>query len=92
MISLEFTRMSPSPGGAFRGGLSGQPNFIGGRLDGQLAYAGWQPFRRSSSGQPLPDDQEPPKDHYLLFVNSGYLWHYVHTTLLPADYLLQPGE
>jgi hypothetical protein len=56
-------------------------------MDGQLAPAGWQPFRRSSSGQPFPDDQPPPDEHYVLFVvNGGYLFHYVHTTLLPADF------
>jgi hypothetical protein len=88
MINLDFTRMSPVPGGAFRGGLSGQPNYVGGRLDGQLAHAGWQPFRRSSSGQPLPDDLPPPPEHYVLFIADGrYLWHYIHASLLPADYL-----
>ncbi|MEA2959391.1 MAG: hypothetical protein QOJ58_5256 [Alphaproteobacteria bacterium] len=92
MINIDLARMTPVPRGSHRGLLTGQPNYIGGRLDGQLAPAEFQPFRRSSSGQPLADDQQPPKDHYLLFVvNGGYLFHYVHTTLLPADYLPQTG-
>lgn len=88
MINLDFSRMKSVPGGAHRGWLSGQPNFVGGRLDGQLAPAGWQPFRRSESGQPLKNDQQPPGHHYVLFVlDGGYLWHYVHSSLLGADYL-----
>jgi hypothetical protein len=87
MIHLDFRRIQHVPSGAHRGALSGQPNYIGGRLDGQLAPAGWQPARRSSSGQPLPDDQLPPDGHYRLFAdNSGYLWYYLHSSLLPADF------
>lgn len=87
MINIDFARMKPVPSGAHRGGLSGQPNFIGGRLDGRLAPAEWQPYRRSNSGQPLPDDQEPPQEHYVLFVaDFRYLWHYIHTSVLPDDY------
>jgi hypothetical protein len=92
MISLDFSRMSPVPGGAFRGGLSGQANYIGGRLDGTLAPAGFQPFRRTEQGQPIEDGQPIPPEHYVLFVVDGrYLWHYIHSSLLPADYLPKPG-
>jgi hypothetical protein len=93
MINIDLSRMKPVPTGAHRGGLSGQPNYVGGRLDGRLAPAEWQPYRRSGSGQPLADDQQPPQEHYVLFVvDGGYLYHYIHCSILPADYLPKPGE
>ena len=94
MINLDFARMKPVPNGAHRGLLTGQPNYLGGRLDGTLAPAGFQPYRRTEQGQPIADDQPFPPEHYLLFVvDGGYLWHYVHVSLLPADYLpQQSGE
>lgn len=87
MIFVDFSHMSPAPDGAFRGGLTGQPNYIGGRLDGRLAPAEFQPFRRSSSGQPIEDGQPIPPEHYVLFaVDGGYLFHYIHCSILPAGY------
>jgi len=44
-------------------------------------------FMDSLAGLPLGDDQQPPDQHYILFtVTGGYLWHYIHNSLLPVDY------
>lgn len=94
---IDISHMKPVPGGAFCDGVySLQPNFIGGRKDGQLAPAEWQPYRRSESGQPLNDNQPLPPRYYVLFAD-GYssLLRYVDSALLPADYKYtddDPGE
>lgn len=62
-------------------------------LDGQAADAEWQPYRRRTEwGQPLESDQPIPRAHYRLFFTGAYLWHYVHSSVLPVDYEDPPGE
>lgn len=86
-LALDFSRMKPVHGGAHRGLLTGVPNFVGGRRDGQIAEAGWQPFHRTEQGLSVDDGQQPPDSHYTLFVvDGGYLYHYIHNALLPPDY------
>ncbi len=83
---IDLNNMAPVPGGAVCDGLfSLQPNFVGGRKDGQLAPVEWQPYRRCESGQPLEDYQQPPDKHYVLF-SAGRSLRYIHSSLLPADY------
>ncbi|MGH3589436.1 MAG: hypothetical protein ACRDRF_00150 [Pseudonocardiaceae bacterium] len=87
MAYLDFSRMKPVHGGVHRDGLFGlQPNFIGGRRDGQSAPAGWCSAFCDEYGH--PQDHRPPtgQPNYRLFVNdNGYQYHYIHSAYL-ADY------
>jgi len=86
LINIDFERMQPVPDGAHRDGLFGlQPFYIGGRKDGQSVPAGYQPFHRFETGQPMEDDQQPPDRHYVLFADGRSL-RYIHSSLVPADY------
>jgi len=86
MIYLDFTKMRSVVEGVDRGQFVGQPNFIGGRRDGQLAPVEFQLYRRSYQGVPIPDDQPTPPEYYLLFVTDNGLYHYIHNSALPVDF------
>lgn len=71
----------------YRGHLSCHANYVGGRLDGQLSAAGWHGLYRDESGRSLDDRQirQIPSHYYRLYT-CGPLIHYVHSSLVPADY------
>jgi hypothetical protein len=77
---IDFTRLTAATCGTHR---SCPANYIGGRLDGQSAPAGWHGIRRDEVGRDLDADVARVIPHYVLFKsNSGNLLHYIHSCLL----------
>jgi hypothetical protein len=84
----DFTKMTPVRLGLPRGEFASPFFYTGGRLDGQAASAGFQPFVRTESGT-SPEGDRLPDAYYVLFrKQNGY--GYYHSTLLPPDFIVFP--
>lgn len=87
----DFTKMEPVRNGVNRGDFSSPFFFTGGRLDGQTAPSGYQPFVVSESGSP-PEGDRLPDLYYLLFRQNKNEYRYIHSTLLPSEFVVFPAR
>lgn len=85
----DFTKMAPVRLGLPRGEFASPFFYVGGRLDGQAAPAGFQPFVRTESGTSPEGDRLPDQFYVLFRKQNGY--GYYHSTLLPPDFIVFPA-
>ena len=79
---INLNWMEPETRGANR---SCPANYVGGRMHGMSATAGWHSLHRDEVGRDLDADTAREIPHYVLFTsNSGGLWHYVHSSIIPS--------